>query len=195
MPACPDVSPRFVVHAEALLSAGNIEAAIALCRAGVALYPWYATGYWVLGKCYEAHGSAAAACEQYTEVARRLPGVAAVQRALERASAMQEMKPGALAEQETDVEFILRRLQEAKRVVPPAATEDKPLVDMAAPKSERSIVTVTLAEIYAKQGDYREAIEAYKKLIEQRPEDAGRHAVRMNELEKLLQGADKLRQP
>jgi pentatricopeptide repeat protein len=66
---------------------------------------------------------------------------------------------------------------------------------MAAPKSERSIVTVTLAEIYAKQGDYREAIEAYKKLIEQRPEDTGRHAVRMNELEKLLQGADKLRQP
>ena len=93
------------------------------------------------------------------------------------------------------MEFILRRLQEAKRIVPPATAEDKPQVDMAAPRSERNIVTVTLAEIYAKQGDYREAIEAYRKLIEQRPEDAGRHAVRLHELEKLLQSADKLRQP
>jgi tetratricopeptide (TPR) repeat protein len=70
-----------------------------------------------------------------------------------------------------------------------------PLVDISTPHGESSIVTVTLAEIYAKQGEYREALEAYRKLLQQCPDEAGRHAVRIAELERLLQGADKLRQP
>jgi len=54
------------------------------------------------------------------------------------------------------------------------------------------IVSPTLAEIYASQGRYREAIEAYNRLAQQRPADAGRYRERLAELEKLLQGIDKL---
>jgi predicted Zn-dependent protease len=190
-----DISPRFVVHAMALLSAGNVDAAAETCHAGITRYPWYATGYWVLGKCYEAQGNTAGAYEQYAEVAKRLSGVPAVQQSLERLSATLNGSRAETAGRETDVDFILRRLKEAKRLVAPASGEEKPLVDISAPKGETSIVTVTLAEIYAKQGDYKEAIEAYKKLIRQRPDDTGRYAIRIAELELLLQSTENFRQP
>ena len=190
-----DISPRFVVQATALLGAGNIESAMEACRAGIARYPWYATGYWVLGKCYEAQGNLAAAGKQYGEVAARLPGVPSVKNAVERTrvpgSTPAVQRPG----EGTDVDALLRRLQEAKRSILPASGTDTPLVDISTPHGESSIVTVTLAEIYAKQGEYREALDAYRKLIQQRPDEAGRHAIRVAELERLLQSADKLRQP
>lgn len=190
-----DISPRFVVHATAFLSAGNIERAIEACRAGIARYPWYATGYWVLGKCYEAQGSVVAAREQYLEVAARLPGVPAVKRAVERTGSAMIAPVPAGGNGETDVDQLLRKLQEAKRQMAASPTDDTPQVDISAVQGENAIVTVTLAEIYAKQGKSREALEAYRKLIQQRPDEAGRHAMRIAELELLLQGADKLRQP
>ena len=190
-----DISPRFVVHATAFLTAGNIERAIEACRAGIALYPWYATGYWVLGKCYEAQGSLVAAGEQYREVAKRLPGIAAVDSAVERTGAGRKGPAVTGENSETEVDQLLRKLREAKRQIPSPSGEETPQVDISASQGENTIVSVTLAEIYAKQGKYREALEAYKKLIQQRPDEAGRHAVRIAELELLLQGLNKLRQP
>lgn len=193
MTGMEDISPRFVVQAASLLEAGKIDEAVAACQAGIQEYPWYVTGYWILGKCYEAEGNPIAAHSQYREVARRLQRLPSVAAALERTS---KGKLPASVPPVTDMEDLLRRLQEAKRVVPPPpGPSDAPLVDMSIPRNEGPIVTATLAEIYAQQGEYREALEAYKRLIQQRPDEAGRHAHRMAELELLLQGADKLRQP
>ncbi len=190
-----EISPRFVVHAAALLAAGKLESAVETCLAGIARFPWYATGYWVLGKCYEAQGNRAAADAQYGEVAKRLPGIASVKSAVERMRAAESVLAPGGDGGTTDVEALLLRLQEAKRPLVPDPGDRTPLVDISMPRGESSIVTVTLAEIYAKQGEYREALEAYRKLTQQRPDEAGRHAVRIAELERLLEGADKLRQP
>jgi tetratricopeptide (TPR) repeat protein len=190
-----DTSPRFVVQATALFAAGDFEGAVEACRAGIARYPWYATGYWVLGKCYEAQGKIAAAAAQYGEVAARLPGVPSVKAAVERTRVPVSTPVVHKVEEGTDVDALLRRLQDAKRSILTEPVPDAPLVDMSTPHGESSIVTVTLAEIYAKQGEYREALEAYRKLTQQRPDEAGRHAMRIAELERLLQRADKLRQP
>jgi cytochrome c-type biogenesis protein CcmH/NrfG len=46
-------------------------------------------------------------------------------------------------------------------------------------------VTATLAEIYASQGEYNEAIEAYRTLAAQRPGSAERYQKRLAELEEL----------
>jgi lipopolysaccharide biosynthesis regulator YciM len=51
------------------------------------------------------------------------------------------------------------------------------------------IVTATLAEIYARQGEYGQAVEAYRMLIRRSPASAGLFAERLAELERLLQGA------
>jgi hypothetical protein len=47
------------------------------------------------------------------------------------------------------------------------------------------MVTATLAEIYASQGEFGEAIDAYRKLAEQRPGSAERYQKRLRELEEL----------
>lgn len=194
MAEAEDISPRFVVHATTLLTAGKNTEAAAACLAGIARYPWYTTGYWVLGKCYEAQGDLAAAHAQYLEVAKRLQGVPSVTDALERTHVAEAAAASRGAATGTDVDALLHMLQQAKRVIPPAPGPKTPLVDISAHQGEGPIVTVTLAEIYARQGEYREALEAYRKLIQQRPDEAGRLAERMAELEQLLQGADKLRQ-
>jgi tetratricopeptide (TPR) repeat protein len=54
-----------------------------------------------------------------------------------------------------------------------------------AEESSGRFVTATLAEIYASQGEYHEAIEAYKKLAERRPGSAERYQKRLVELEEL----------
>jgi cytochrome c-type biogenesis protein CcmH/NrfG len=55
---------------------------------------------------------------------------------------------------------------------------------------QAEIVTVTLAEIYAAQGQFREAIAAYRKLMERRPDDAGRFGQRIVELEDLAAASE-----
>jgi cytochrome c-type biogenesis protein CcmH/NrfG len=50
-------------------------------------------------------------------------------------------------------------------------------------------VTATLAEIYASQGEYDEAIEAYRTLAVQRPGSAERYQKRLGELEDLKKNA------
>jgi tetratricopeptide (TPR) repeat protein len=189
MPAAEDISPRFVVQVMAFLGAGKTDSAIEACRAGIARYPRYATGYWVLGKCYEVQGKAAAANEQYRKVAALLPGVVTVRVAVER-TYVPSAGPSA-----SDVESMLRTLQDARRLQAAHVQEAQSAADISTPRGESAIVSATLAEIYARQGEYGAALEAYKRLIQQRPDDAGRHAERIAELEQLLQRTDKFGQP
>jgi tetratricopeptide (TPR) repeat protein len=184
MAGVEEISPRFVVEATTLLTAGKALDAITVCRNGIAKYPWYATGYWVLGKCYERQGDLAAAYAQYSEVARRLQGIEAVKNALERTRAKGNTTA---AKGGTDLDALMLKLQEVKRVIPSVSDTDILSVDMSASRQEElPIVTVTLAEIFAKQGRYKEALEAYKQIVQQRPDEAGRLAERMAELERLL---------
>jgi len=189
-----DNAPRFVVHATALLEAGRNAEAVVACRAGIQRYPWYATGYWVLGKCYEALGDLSDAHAQYLEVARRLHGIPSINDALERTRPVMNAKAAVAEPAGDDMDLLLRKLQDAGRITP-SSDPDVPFVDMATPQGEEPIATVTLAEIYAAQGRYKEALEAYRRITQQRPDDAGRHDERMAELEQLLQRTDKFRQP
>jgi tetratricopeptide (TPR) repeat protein len=158
-------SPRFAERAAESLARGETAEAKRLCQTGVERFPWYATGHLVLGRCYETAGHYRAASGCYRQVLQILPGLVVAEEALARVS-------GRPDEGESGVDFLLRQLGQV-----------------------RKIVTATLAEIYARQGEYREAVEAYRTLIRQRPEDAWRFADRLAELERLLQGAHKLSQP
>jgi tetratricopeptide (TPR) repeat protein len=182
-------SPRFAERAAEYLARGETAEAKRLCRTGVERFPWYATGHLVLGRCCERAGHYRAAAGCYHQVLQMLPGLAAAEEALARVS-------GRPDEDESGVEFLLRQLGQVKR--PPPDTEERGsdrVEDGTAGWPEgraAKIVTVTLAEIYARQGQYGEAVEAYRMLIRQRPEDAGRFGERLAELERLLQGAHKL---
>ncbi|HUI10937.1 MAG TPA: tetratricopeptide repeat protein [Bacteroidota bacterium] len=68
----------------------------------------------------------------------------------------------------------------------PLASE-APLASQAPPAApaQGRFVTATLAEIYASQGEFSEAIEAYRTLAAQRPGSAQRYQKRLEELEEL----------
>jgi tetratricopeptide (TPR) repeat protein len=185
-----DIEPRFAERASASLDRGDVPAALSLLLAGMKQYPAYATAHVLLGRCYERLGKAQDAEQQFAQARRILPGLSGI-------GAVVQPKDGA----ESGVDFMLRQLPHVKIRPDAGAHGQTPSPSMhegADAHGENGtdatvpIVSATLAEIYAEQGRYREAVEAYSRLAQQRPADAGRYRERLAELERLLQGVDKL---
>lgn len=101
--------------------------------------------------------------------------------------------------EETAFEILARRLEEQRRrrmSQPPPPAEDPPHSAGSLKKQEMNsatnlgIVTPTMAEIYASQGAYAEALWAYRELLARQPQKAS-YAARIKELEQLAaQAAD-----
>jgi tetratricopeptide (TPR) repeat protein len=210
--------PEFAHHAANLMAEGRMEEAAEICRTGIRMFPWYATGFLLLGSCYETQGKIAEASEEYRNALQIHPDNYALHRllaALERQIVRPEIAPPdppppmpplqeaeepvpyveeaqtpepAPEAKETDengVEFLIRRLQEAKTAPAAAVPSTLEKEGSRGGTSSSRIVTVTLAEIYAHQGEYAEAARAYRRLIEQRPDEAERFEKRAIELDEL----------
>ena len=178
------ISPSFARVALEQLNAGDSRAALATCLEGTSKFPWYATGNLVLGKCYDALGQAAEALRAYQNALASLPDSKALRTLV---SEMEGRQKGTEPQKPSDMEGLIQQLQQAKRIVP--STDIVKYQEPMLPPTEGSrnlIVTETLAEIYAMQGEYREAINAYRKLLQQRPENIEKYEKRLEELEKLL---------
>ncbi len=204
-------SPEFAHHVKEYLESGEAQKALEICLEGTAEFPWYGTGALILGQCYDALGRTVEALLAYRRALKAVPDNPVVQSLLKSAEEREQQAFDAYAESqarllktkkdsttfesyvseggeesESSVEFLVRQLQGAKRIVPPEpglqATED---LALPAEGSTTRIVTATLAEIYANQGQYQEAIKAYRTLCEQRPEEAHRYEKRLADLEEL----------
>jgi tetratricopeptide (TPR) repeat protein len=92
------------------------------------------------------------------------------------------------SEKESTADFLLKRLQDVKQQLATTTPRDENSIQETRPAGgspSTTIVTATLAEIYANQGEYKEAIEAYRKLLDQRPVEAERYEKRIAQLEEL----------
>lgn len=84
----------------------------------------------------------------------------------------------------TDLESLVSRLENADRIVPqesapePSSSENVP--------SDAMVITPTLAEIYASQGEYGAAIQVYEILILSKPDERDRYEKRIKELQAKL---------
>jgi len=196
-------SPYFARVAASHLQEGRVLKAMEVCGQGTKVHPQYAAGHVVLGRCYEAVGRSIEALLEYRRALKLLPDNPTLQKLMhniehkekesfdafaeEQSKRLQSRKDtltveeyvsDETAEKESTVEFLLKRLQAVKQTpgsvetAPPAATTS-------------SIVTPTLAEIYASQGEYDEAVEAYRKLIVQRPDETDRYEKRIAQLDQL----------
>jgi tetratricopeptide (TPR) repeat protein len=89
------------------------------------------------------------------------------------------------------IEELAERLQGAGKITPVInfAQKETPTVSDEEAPSSVGFVTPTLAEIYAKQGWYDDAIKAYKTLARNKPTDRERFEQRVVELEALKQQA------
>lgn len=208
-------SPWFARAAAEHLESGNIKEALRICVEGTRVFPRYTTGRLMLGRCYEALGSHVEAMLEYTRVLEVFPDNPLVRELVDRAGKQEEQGFDAFAaEKQTrlqgrkdrltfeeyvgvpgagggdqSMEQIIQQLEGAPRRIPvqgaPPATEA--IRDI--PASPARFVTATLAEIYASQGEYDEAIEAYRTLAAQRPGSAERYQKRLGELEEMKKNA------
>jgi hypothetical protein len=85
------------------------------------------------------------------------------------------------------IEEIAEKLKEARRITPVINLSDRSSAtpSEADTPSETGFDTPTLAEIYAKQGWYDDAIKAYKTLAVSKPSDREKYENRIRELEEL----------
>ena len=203
-------SPVFARLASYYLTEGKVDRAVELCVEGLKQFPQYPAAHLVLGKAYETQGRHVEAMLEYRKVQRAVPDNPAVSELLRRVElheqdafrvfaeerepklkqrrntvsferyAAEEPDPGSDA-----ADFLLERLRAAE--VPsheaPLRKEQPSSEPRVDPATGPKIVTATLAEIYASQGEYQAAITAYRKLREQHPEDAGRYERRIAQLE------------
>ncbi len=205
-------TPWFARVAAALLESGDVEAALRVCSVGTRAFPRYATGRLILGRCYDALGRHVEAMLEYRQVIEVFPDNPVVGTLVMEAEAREQEGFARFAEAQrarlqkgtdtltfdeflasaqepppvTSVERIIQQLEEAPRRIQPPGPDppEAPLVVESTEPAGR-FVTATLAEIYASQGAYDEAIEAYRKLALQRPGSAERYQKRLHELEEL----------
>lgn len=85
------------------------------------------------------------------------------------------------------IEEIAEKLKDAKRITPVINLADRSSAtpSEADTPSETGFVTPTLAEIYAKQGWYDDAIKAYKAMAVNKPTERDKYESRIRELEEL----------
>ncbi len=180
------IRPSFCRQVIDYLAQGKNDLAHELCRKGVASYPQYTTGHLLLGKTYEMLGRYVEAVLEYKYVLRMLPGNETVKELLQ---GVEQKEADAFEDYAKRQERMLGDKTatvslDAFLTEPPVAPPHKPSTTATV-----RFVTQTLAEIYASQGEYAEAIQAYRKLMEQRPEEAQRYSERMIELEAMARAA------
>jgi hypothetical protein len=91
-------------------------------------------------------------------------------------------QPATITESEDNFGAIAAQLEQAGRIVPNEPEPVAPMRPDEAMTFESNIVTPTLAEIYASQGEYGAAIQAYEILMLSKPEDRERFERRIQEL-------------
>jgi tetratricopeptide (TPR) repeat protein len=209
-------SPWFARIAAELLKAGKADEALHICVAGTRAFPRYTTGRLILGKCFDALGRHVEAMLEYRHVIENFPDNPVVAALVKNAREREQKGFDAFREehlvrlharkdrltfedyvgaqeeppQDSAVERILRQLEDATKRIVPAPEGEEIAPPPPQPEGAGRLVTATLAEIYASQGEYGEAIDAYRKLAEQRPGSAERYEKRLRELEDLLRAHD-----
>ncbi|MDE3057799.1 MAG: tetratricopeptide repeat protein [Bacteroidota bacterium] len=98
-------------------------------------------------------------------------------------------------ERSPGIESIAERLQNAGKIIPRTDMPKEQVPEPSSnetPRFESNIVTPTLAEIYASQGEYGAAIQAYEILILSKPEERAKFERRIKELQAKLYEAEGL---
>jgi tetratricopeptide (TPR) repeat protein len=157
----------------------------------------------ILGRCYEALGRTADAVVEFRKGLRIHPDAGVLRDALARMEKREREEFDVFAEQQVEMmhgtagtltfeQYISGKSSEGESTVDflrQQATRKEEEDSQAPPVAESlpaaRIVTETLAEIYASQGEYREAISAYAVLLERRPGESVRFRKRIEELEVL----------
>ena len=208
-------SPLFARLADEYARAGKTEEAKELLSAGLEKYPAYPAAHLVLARCYAAEENFTEAIRHLRTSDTALPEIGhLLRREAEWERLRQPPAPGPAADEQVrsapaevlDAVYVAVAPEETIPEIPSEATSVRRpeahriaqapfLLRPQAPKvrhergriEDGRIVSKTLAEIYAMQGEYGEAIITYTMLGQQRPQLIAECDLRISELEQALQ--------
>ncbi|MBI1804049.1 MAG: tetratricopeptide repeat protein [Ignavibacteriae bacterium] len=208
-------SPLFAYLANEYLNAGRVDDAKTLCQSGLARYPSYATAHLILAKCYVTEGDFLSAVSAIQDIKSLGPDsplvenfyqqcllhIVAAPRTYTTADLIHTADSSIPTDNSTssDVatldEIPLRHsepahVKESTSVTVPLAelsAEERTQIQPTGIDDEKRIVSRTLAEIYASQREFGEAILTYQLLKRHQPENTAEFDERIQELEVLLQ--------
>ena len=176
---------RFAQQAAARLEEEKPEEAMRLCLEGTRAFPWYATGFLVLGQAYSRQGRVQESLLAYRNALAVQSDNPRLQELIRDAEHELETEYSAFAEQQ---ERRLAGTAEGSTLEDYLRGEESGQgVESSRNGQEAPFVTPTLAEIYVNQGEFKEAIDAYQKLAERRPEQEVRFRERIKQLKDLAQ--------
>ncbi len=175
----PANSLSFFRLAAEYLAREELEEAIRFCKEGLKADPYCITGHIILGKCYLAASCFKEARREFKRVLRFDPNntaalcyLAEINQALgqtrlalsnlTRALRLDPLAPGL----KDKVDFLREELGFSRGTL---AIKSAPEEDITSKYSQ--LATPTLAEIYATQGCIKRAIDIYRQILDQNPED------------------------
>jgi len=169
-------STVFVPLSEAYRSMGMLDDALEVARRGIAAVPAYAPGYITLARSLAERGRLAESADAFGEALRLEEGNLQALKGLARVRQMQGQSEQArtlltqasqLAPEDAAVGKMLASLG-----APPAQTAQPAQTPSPSAKREVPIATMTVAEIYERQGLYRKAYNVYYDLYRTSPDNA-----------------------
>lgn len=208
-------SPLFARVAEDELNNGNFEKAIAVLVKGLENFPDYATAYFLYGKALAYGGDYEKAKdtiskgsnfidseetknfyldeikkikerEDYLSKSRRVPffGEEFEDKIKEDTDSTDEKVDG-------NLDNLAQKLEGAKIKFDPQSDDNYEFEEEPDEETDdQKIVSETLGGIYLSQGNYKEALKIYKKLLEQKPEKAEEFEKKINYIQKLMEQAE-----
>ncbi len=174
----------FAPLADAYRKQGHLEEALAVCRKGLEKHPNYASARVVLGRILQDQGKIEDAMAEFKKVlegdpenimAHTLIGGVLMQKkdyqaAIEQYQRVLTLNPDDESVQDLLKEAIEKTAGENKAAAPAKASEKKPSHDRR-PGAKESTASLTLAELYYKQGHFDKAVEVYQDLLGSDPQN------------------------
>lgn len=172
----------FAPLADAYRKQGSLEEAFNVCKRGLAKHPTYTSARVVLGRIYQEKGSREEAAAEFKKVleidpenlmAHSLLGAIYIQKgdyqsAIEEYQKVLTLNPDDEETQGSLKQAIERAAGEQKS--PPPSKKETSVPEKKTPAKE-STATLTIAELYLKQGHLDKAVEVYQELLANDPQN------------------------
>ncbi|SRR5579871_2123216 len=172
----------FAPLAEAYRKQGNLEEAFKICKKGLEKHPNNASARVVLGRVYQGQGKVQDAASELKKVleldpenlmAHSLLGSIYMEKGDHQAAIEEYQKILTLNPDDEETQTSLKQAIEkaAGESKPSTSFKSEPSADEKRTTSKDSTATLTVAELYLKQGHYDKAIEVFRELLANDPQN------------------------
>ncbi len=186
-------SPLFVRVANSEIEKNNVQRAIEILNDGLSIYPDYTTAHILRGKALMLLGNYRDALESFRTGSELLSSPAVYEYYMHEVENLKKQRvlfesshsPAFLKEEGAPKQNKISLEQELSSF--DSMSESKQDTSSAKPGGSDSIVSETLANIYITQGEFREALKIYERLLTKNPQKKDDYLKKIEELKSELE--------